>query len=629
MPQPVVNLLAAMFPLTGGKSSRNKLGILLFRIESSVTIAKEADSDMADKTGVDEQLVSILECLLDQSMAEDRSQQVVQAIAEHPELEQQIRELAATAMIVDEMAAFQSGDFTEVAIAAVSADDFQPGVPRSSPGLRIGKYELLEEIGRGGMGVVYRAHQTDLNRDVALKMIPNAEFVAVDNLARLRREALAAGHLSHPNVVPVYDVGEQDGYPWFCMKFIDGETLSDRLQRGAMGTQEAVRLILPIVDAIRTAHAEGILHRDLKPSNILIADDGTPFVTDFGLSKRTQFSAQSQSHLSGKRDASITTTGAILGTPAWMSPEQAEGQTAVIGYASDIYSLGAVLYAMLTGRPPFQAATPLETLLMVIEQEPPSVRITNPSIDSDLEMIVTKCLQKPADLRYLTADALAQDLRAWLNNEPVSARSWTLNSVLMRLFRESHHVSVLQNWGVLWMWHSLVLLVLCVSTNVIQLTGIQIRWPYPGLWIVGLGIWAVIFWTLRRRSGPVTAVERQIAHVWGGSMICSSLLFALEWIMHRPVLEFSPVLGAIAGMVFLVKAAMLSGTFYVSAMVLFATSPLMAALQQSDLPNLSISLFGVVSAGTFFFPGLKYYRQTTRGESDKLEWPERPQQGRG
>ena len=571
-------------------------------------------SEMTDQ---DERLAAVLDSLVDRTAAASWSVRLAQAIADHPDLEQQIRELSATALITNDVAAFQSGEltaglsspvgpgFTETVTDRGAATATTPEVQAT----RIGDYELLEEIGRGGMGVVFRARQSSLNRDVALKMIPNAEFAASADIERLRREALAAGQLSHPNVVPVYDVGNHGGQPWFCMKLIDGETLNDRLIRGPMDAQEAVRLLLPVVDAIQTAHAAGILHRDLKPSNILIANDGTPFVTDFGLAKRTQSTTNAAHHMGSGQDDSITTTGAILGTPAWMSPEQAAGLTASIGHASDIYSLGAILYAMLTGRPPFQAATPFKTLSMVIEQEPPSVRIINPSIDSDLEMIVTKCLQKPQDLRYTAASDLELDLRAWLNHEPVSARSSTLISVLARLFRESHHASVLQNWGLLWMWHSLVLLVLCVTTNVIQLMGVESRWPYLGLWIVGLGFWALIFWNVRRRSGPVTAVERQIAHVWGGSMASSSLLFAIEWIMDRPVLEFSPVLGAIAGMVFLVKAGTLSGTFYIPALVLFATSPLMAAMQQSNLPNLSISFFGVVSAFTFFLPGLKYYRQ--------------------
>ncbi len=154
-------------------------------------------------------------------------------------------------------------------------------------------------------------------------------------------------------------------------------------------------------------------------------------------------------------------------------------------------------------------------------------------------MIVLKCLQKPADLRYSSASALASDLRAWLNNEPVSARSSTVAQVMTRLFRESHHVAILENWGLLWMWHSLVLLILCLTTNAFQFSGVDSRWPYVGLWVFGLGLWAAIFWNLRHRAGPITAIERQIAHVWAGSMVASSMLFAVESIMNRPVLEFS------------------------------------------------------------------------------------------
>jgi serine/threonine-protein kinase len=292
-----------------------------------------------------------------------------------------------------------------------------------------------------------------------------------------------------------------------------------------------------------------------------------------------------------------------------MSPEQAAGQREAIDVATDIYSLGAVLFAMLTGRPPFQGASPLDTVLMVLEQDPPDIRVLNRAVDSDLEMIVMKCLQKPQDLRYASTAELAADLRAWLSGEPVSARSSTFAKVMTRLFRESHHAAVLENWGLLWMWHSLVVLLLCLFTNVMQFRGVTDRWPYVSLWVIGLGLWASIFWNLRHRGGPITAVERQIAHVWGGSMIASSMLFAVESIMHRPVLEFSPVLGAIAGMVFLVKAGILSGSFYIQSAMMFATSLIMAIIEYSDLPDFSVSLFGIVSAVTFFQPGLKYYRQ--------------------
>lgn len=559
----------------------------------------------------DERLAEIFDRLIQGSGVGSPVHLLDAAIRENPDLEKDLRELWATAMFADDVALLQSAE-----IGAITGMDFthirlSGSTEAASPiGISIGDYELLEELGRGGMGVVYRARQHSLQRTVALKMIPNAAFAASQDLARLRAEALAAARLSHPNIVPVYEVGEHSGQPWFSMQFIEGITLSQRLMSGPMPPREAVALLIPIVEAIGAAHRAGVLHRDIKPGNILIDTDGTPFVTDFGLAKRVCVGEQAMSSQPVPPElAALTQSGAILGTPAWMSPEQAAGLNDSIDVATDIYSLGAVLFAMLTGRPPFQGASPLDTVLMVLEQDPPAIRILNRAVDSDLEMVVMKCLQKPQDLRYSSASALAADMRAWLNNEPVSARSSTIAQVMTRLFRESHHAAVLENWGLLWMWHSLVVLLLCLITNVMQFQQISMRWPYVSLWTIGLGLWATIFWNLRHRAGPITAVERQIAHVWGGSMIASSMLFAVESIMDRPVLEFSPVLGVIAGMVFLVKAGILSGSFYVQSVMMFATALIMAAIEFSDLPDFSISLFGIVSALTFFIPGLKYYRQ--------------------
>lgn len=553
----------------------------------------------------DERLAVIFDRLLQDSQRGNGQQRLEDAIRQHPDLEQDLRELFATAQMAEDLAVLQS--------VSLSDTIRQPQRPRgsgSAVGSRVGEYEIQGEIGRGGMGVVYRAWQQSLQRTVALKMIPNAAFASSQDIARLRIEALAAARLQHPNIVPVYDVGEQDGQPWFSMQFVDGVTLSQRLSNGPLPPRDAVALLIPVVEAIGAAHRAGVLHRDVKPANILIARDGTPFVTDFGLAKRVSHAGNAAS-VSGDLH-SLTQSGAILGTPAWMSPEQASGQTDSIDVAADIYSLGAVLFAMLTGRPPFQAASPLDTVLMVLEQDPPSIRMLNRAVDADLEMIVMKCLQKPPDLRYESTKALAADLRAWLNSEPITARSSTVLRIMTRLFRESHHAAILQNWGLLWMWHSAVVLLLCLITNAMQLNGVTQRWPFVGLWVVGLGLWAGIFWNLRHRAGPITSVERQIAHIWGGSMIASSMLFGVETIMHRPVLEFSPCLGAIAGMVFLAKAGILSGRFYIEAALMFATSLVMAAIEAADIPDFSVSLFGVVSAVTFFLPGLKYYRQQRR-----------------
>ena len=226
------------------------------------------------------------------------------------------------------------------------------------------------------------------------------------------------------------------------------------------------------------------MHRDLKPSNILIDRTGHPFVSDFGLAKRVTADKADEDE---QTRSLLTHSGAIVGTPGYMAPEQAAGNRGEVGRATDVYGLGALLYATLTGRAPFQSASPVDTVLQVLEQDPLPPRLLNPGVDADLEMIALRCLQKPAELRYATADELADDLERFLANEPIAARSSRFDQVLTRAFRETHHAVVLENWGVLWMWHSLVLIVLCVVTNAFQWDGITARLPYVGLWTIGLG----------------------------------------------------------------------------------------------------------------------------------------------
>ena len=249
--------------------------------------------------------------------------------------------------------------------------------------------------------------------------------------------------------------------------------------------------------------------------------------------------------------------------------------------------------------------------LAVLEQDPLAPRLLDPAIDRDLEMVVLKCLQKPPELRYRGADELADELEAYLRGDPISVRTVSLPLLFSRLFRTTHHAAILENWGLLWMWHSLVLIFLCGLTNALWWWDIEEPLAYLGLWTIGFGAWSAIFWSLRRRGGPITFVERQIAHIWGASIIGSSSLFLIEILLTLPVLSLAPVLPLFGVAVFMAKAAVLSGRFYVQAGVFLATSFVMAYLQSVG-QTWGVLLFGLVSALCFFIPGLKYYRQVAR-----------------
>jgi len=296
-------------------------------------------------------------------------------------------------------------------VAQATIDFESPRCQRAAPAIvEIPGYEILSELGRGGMGVVYRARHLQLHRIVALKMILAGGHADADDLARFLGEAEAVAALQHPNIVQVYEVSRHNHLPYMALEFVDGDSLAAKLKAGPLSPKEAAQLVAPIAHAMNAAHQAGIVHRDLKPDNVLLSAEGIPKITDFGLAKRAA------------DESGLTQTGTVMGTPSYMAPEQASGESKRVGPAADVYALGGILYACLTGRPPFQGNTPVDTVMQVVNQEAKPPTQINAKIPRDLETICLKCLQKDPRRRYASAAALADDLNRFLADKPVEAR---------------------------------------------------------------------------------------------------------------------------------------------------------------------------------------------------------------
>jgi hypothetical protein len=373
--------------------------------------------------------------------------------------------------------------------AALTDDGAAAAAPPSGTRVRyIGDYELLEKIAEGGMGVVFKARQISLNRLVAVKMVLGGGLAGDASVQRFRQEAEAAARLDHPHIVPIYEVGEHDGQQYFSMKLIDGTSLAQRLASrkaecaiGQEEQKEAARLLATVARAVHHAHQRGILHRDIKPGNILLDADGQPHVTDFGLARRIE---------GGER---LTQTGAIVGTPSYMAPEQAAGGKDLTTLA-DVYSLGAVLYEQLTGRPPFQAETPLETALQVLANEPATPRTLNARLDADLETICLRCLAKEPAGRYESAAALADDLDRWLAGEPIRARPSTVRERVVKWLRR--HETVAGLWG------------LSIGASLAAMAGVLGAGKVMVLCLLG-GVWFWIMLTLLHRQAQLRDAQEQ------------------------------------------------------------------------------------------------------------------------
>ena len=403
--------------------------------------------------------------------------------------------------------------------------------PAEAQARRFCNFELLGEIARGGMGVVYKARQMGLNRLVALKMILAGQLASEAEVKRFHTEAEAAAHLDHPNIVGIYEVGVHEGQHYFSMQYIQGRSLAQLEREGhwrARAGKEAARLVAKVARAVQYAHERGILHRDLKPSNILVDADEEPHVLDFGLARRIG------------ADSSLTLEGAVLGTPSFMAPEQAAGKTKELGPAADIYGLGAILYFLLTGRAPFVAGSPLDTLVQVLEGEVIVPRVIAPQVARDLERICLRCLEKSPERRYPTAAALADDLERFLRDEPVQARPPGLRPLLLHwMRRQPALVSRLVGLG--------ICLVIAQATfhyhptvSLAQHTRI----------VSALGLWALLSvlcqWALEQEHW-----SQFVPFLWAAvDAVCLTAILWLDEAMPGPLIGTFPVLVAGSGLWF-------------------------------------------------------------------------------
>jgi tRNA A-37 threonylcarbamoyl transferase component Bud32 len=294
--------------------------------------------------------------------------------------------------------------------------DFRPDVTpedKAAPPIHIPGYEILQKVGQGGVGVVYKARYLGLKRTVALKMLRTDKPWGEQHLARFRAEAEAIARLQDPNIVQIFDIGERDGQPYLSLEFVDGGSLARKLRDGPLSPHDAARLLETLARAVHAVHQCDIIHRDLKPGNILLTRDGVPKISDFGLAKLLAGSEGEPG------EVVQTQPGAIAGTPSYMAPEQAEGKTKEVGPTTDVYALGGIFYEVLTGKPPFQAATMLDTLIKVVAEEPTPPSTLRPEVPTELEIICLKCLRKPITERYASAAELAEELRRFLNGEAI------------------------------------------------------------------------------------------------------------------------------------------------------------------------------------------------------------------
>lgn len=444
--------------------------------------------------------------------------------------------------------------------ATVGLHNASPLNEGKTAGQRMGGYLLLGEIGRGGMGVVFKAHEADLNRIVALKMVLPQVVGDAEDLQRFHGEASAAARLTHPNIVKVHRVGVHEGRPFYSMDYIEGKSLAQRLDTGPLPGKVAARYVMAIARAIHHAHEQGILHRDLKPANILIDAADVPHVTDFGLAKQL------------RGDTGQTATGAILGTPGSMSPEQAAGKKDLTP-ACDIYGLGALLYELITARPPFRGETAVDTVLQVLEHEPVPPRFLNPRIDKDLETICLKCLRKAPEQRYASACDLADDLERYLSDETITARSVNMLDYVSRSLQRSQYDAEFGAYSNVLFWFAAIVFLIHVIKQVALLREDSVP-VVATVQVTQFLLMAIVLWRARPQGLlPTSVAERQMWAVWLGYLLGCGLVSIVTGVMRGKEglyrSEDYPYYSILAGMAFFVLGSSYWGRCYLFGLTFF------------------------------------------------------------
>jgi serine/threonine-protein kinase len=463
-------------------------------------------------------------------------------------------------------------------------------------------YEVEAELGRGGMGVVYRALQPSLRRTVAVKMLLAGALAGEEDRQRFRTEAEAAGALQHPHIVRVFEVGELDGRPYFTMDYIAGAGLDRRLADGPLAPEDAARVVAAVAEALEYAHQRGILHRDLKPHNILLDAADRPLVTDFGLAKRLD-------------EPTKTRTGAVLGTPSYMAPEQASGSKALTP-AVDIYGLGAVLYECLTGRPPFRAPTGLDTLLQVLECEPAPPRLLNAQVPRDLETICLKCLEKDPRRRYARAADLASDLRRYLAGESIHARSLNLVQRLAWTLERSQEDVRFASYGSLFLWLAPVMFVPEIMVTLTALLGWHVLLLPVWQTMRVLAFVGLVALYRRGRLLPTNTPERQLWSIWGGYVAaCTALGVGNRLLIGWEVaveMRVYPGLACLTALAFFATAAYYWGWCYA-----FGAAFLLLPFAMAVGPDWAALEFGGLWAAALVAVGVHLRRLGRTGATDQ------------